>query len=582
MNIQQLSRRGGTALVGLLAVTAIFSAFGINAIRYGGEMHRGNQQLHEFNADILPPPSYLVEAYLIANVVVRSSEHIDADAQKLTKLKQDFQTRADHWAASDLDDGLKAGLAATVREDGEAFWNIVEQKLLPAVRARDATAQADALRRLDAVYQSHRSKIDVLVKGAAKRQAALQENADSMVAAILFGLGLAALTLFAGIAAALAILKRRVIEPLATTAETMQRMSGGQLDAGHLSSHSGDEIGTMTRAIEVFRQNAIDAQKADVERKRVVAVLRERLSAMASGNLDHPIDEFFAEDYKGIRMDFNQAQAALRELILSVVRSTQEIHHSAGDVNEAATDLSERAARQAATLEETAAALQRSTKDIQTSAKLAQDANCEVALARGNAARNRDVVEAAIAAMAQIQASFAEVESITHIIQNIAFQTNILALNAGVEATRAGEAGKGFGVVATEVRALAQRSSEAVTAIQQLMAKGAESVTNGSQQVAFSGSALREMMEIIERVGQRVEQLAESSQAQALNLNEVDGAIANLDRDTQQNAAMAEQSSAASGLLKQEVIRLTERTALFTRSLHEPQSIPTVHLRLYG
>jgi len=581
MNIQQLSRTGGAALVALLLAATLLASLGINAIRFGGEMHRGNQQLNDFNADILPPPAYLVEAYLVANLLARSPGGIDGYARKLGNLKRDWRTRADFWAASDLDPVLKEGLAKTVAEDGEAFWDLVERSLIPAARAGNTAAQADALARLDAVYDRHRSRIDSLVKGAANHQAMLKESADTTLALILAGLAFAALTVFAGIGAALAMLRRRVIAPLAETADTMRRMADGDLEAGQRSTHSADEIGTMTRAIEVFRQSALDARAADAERKRVVTVLRERLSAMASGDLEQPIAEYLAEDYKGIRMDFNQAQSALRELILSVVQSAQEIRHSASDVNEAATDLSERAARQAATLEETAAALQRTNRGIQSSATLAQEANAEVALARGNATRNREIVETAVAAMGQIQASFAEVENITQIIQNIAFQTNILALNAGVEATRAGEAGKGFGVVATEVRALAQRSSEAVTAIQQLMAKSAESIANGAQQVASSGTALREMIEIIDRVSQRVEQLADASHAQAVNLNEVDGAISNLDRDTQQNAAMAEQSSAASELLKQEVGRLTERTALFTRSQNEGSGAAG-DLRLYG
>jgi methyl-accepting chemotaxis protein len=362
----------------------------------------------------------------------------------------------------------------------------------------------------------------------------------------------------------------------------MQRMADGDLDAGRREHHSRDEIGTMTRAIEVFRKSAIEAQEADAERKRIVGVLREKLSAMAGGNLDEPIETLFAEAYKGIRMDFNQAQAALRDLIHSVVHSAHEIHRSASEVNEAAADLSERTARQAATLEETAAALQRTNKGIQSSSELAQQTNAEVALARQNATSNRQIVETAIEAMAQIQTSFAEVANITDLIQNIAFQTNILALNAGVEATRAGEAGKGFIVVANEVRALAQRSSEAVTAIQQLMARSGESIANGSQLGASSGNALREMIAIIDRVSQRVEDLAAASSAQARHLDEVDAAVSALERDTQQNAAMAQESSAASELLRQEVTRLTQRTAVFTRTAPASAESAPVDLRLYG
>jgi methyl-accepting chemotaxis protein len=585
MNIRQMSQLGGMALMGLLVLVTLFSAFSINTIRFGGEMHRINQQLHEFNADILPPPEYLVEAYLVANLVARSPGKIPGFEAKLADLRQQWRQRADHWAGSDLDGDLKAGLAATVAEDGAAFWQIVDTQLIPAARARDAEATARHLAALDRVYERHRARIDALVAGAADRQRELEASAASVLMAILLGLVLTVLILFAGIALALILLRRKVIVPLATTADTMERMAGGDLEAGRCTSHSADEIGTMTRAIEVFRQSAIDAREADAERKRIVGVLRERLSAMAAGDLEEPIEGFFAEAYKGIRMDFNQAQTALREMIRSVVGSARQIHRSAAEVNEAAIDLSERAARQAATLEETAAALQRTNKDIQLSTQLTQETNAEVALARQNATRNRQIVETAVEAMGQIQSSFAEVANITNLIQNIAFQTNILALNAGVEATRAGEAGKGFGVVANEVRALAQRSSEAVTAIQQLMARSAESIANGSQQVASSGNALREMIEIIDRVSQRVEKLAASSSVQAGNLNEVDAAIADLERYTQQNAAMAEETSAASELLRHEVTRLSAQTALFAGaqgSAEERDRDAPVDLRLYG
>ena len=585
MNIKMMSQRSGFALLGLLGLAIVFSAYGINTIRFGGEMHRVNQQLNDFNADILPPPEYLVESYLIANLIARSPDQLDIFAEKLTELKGQWRKRADHWAASDLEISLKAGIAETVAQDGTAFWKIVDDGLLPAARAGDATRTSRALADLDEVYERHRTRIDALVAGAAQEQEALAANASQTLTAIYFGLGIVVLVVLAGIGGALTILRRKVIDPLASTADTMQRMANGDLQAGKRLDHCADEIGTMTRAIEVFRQSAIDAQAADAERMRIVGVLREKLSAMAEGNINEPIDGFFAEVYKGIRMDFNQAQAALRDVIYSVVDSANAIHRSASEVNDAAADLSERTARQAATLEETAAALQRTNSGIQASSTLAQETNTEVALARQNVTRNRELVETAVEAMGQIQASFAEVSNITALIQNIAFQTNILALNAGVEATRAGEAGKGFIVVANEVRALAQRSSEAVTAIQGLMTKSAGSITEGSQRVASSGNALKEMIEIIDRVSDRVEQLAASSKVQADHLNEVNAAVSELERDTQQNAAMAEQSSAASELLKQEVTRLNERTAMFSRSSGMPledDALSLMEWRRYG
>lgn len=402
-----MSQRAGFALLSFLGLAIVFSAYGINTIRFGGEMHRVNQQLNDFNADILPPPEYLVESYLIANLIARSPSRLDGYSRKLAELKSEWRDRAGHWAASDLEPGLKAGIARTVTEDGAAFWKIIEDRLLPSARAGDAIRTTQALSDLDQVYERHRTRIDALVSGAAEKQKALAETASLTLTAIYIGLGVVVLVVLAGIAGALTLLRRKVISPLASTADTMQRMAKGDLEAGKRLEHSADEIGMMTRAIEVFRQNAIDAQAADAERGRIVGVLSDKLSAMAGGNLDDAIDGFFAEAYKGIRMDFNQAQAALRDLIYAVVHSANAIHRSANEVNEAATNLSERTARQAATLEETAAALQRTNSGIQSSSDLAQETNAEVALARQNVTRNRELVEAAVEAMGQIQTSFA-------------------------------------------------------------------------------------------------------------------------------------------------------------------------------
>lgn len=354
------------------------------------------------------------------------------------------------------------------------------------------------------------------------------------------------------------IIKRRI----STIIGPLDQLAQGEINVD-IADHKGTEFAPVTNAMRVFKDNAIAKKKNEEERKRVIATLRESLVRMASGNLEEPIQEYFAAEYKDIRVSFNDAQEALRDVIGQVVGSAQQISLGAEEVNIAASDLSSRAARQAATLEETTAALQKTNKGVQSSAELAQQTNHQIADTRANAKENEQMVDVTVSAMEQIQSSFKEVEKITSVIQDIAFQTNILALNAGVEATRAGEAGKGFGVVANEVRALAQRSSEAVTDIQQLMAKSSEHITNGARQVGSSGNALREMIKSIDAVGAAVDELAQASSRSAMNLNEIDAAIATLDLDTQQNAAMAEQSSAASNMLTQEVKKLNQGTSLF-------------------
>lgn len=390
-------------------------------------------------------------------------------------------------------------------------------------------------------------------------------------------LWLAGIILLAGLAFAAGlclVIIRTIRDRIDAVVTPLRALADGRNDVA-IPDLGRNEFKVLGRAMQTFKKNVIEREEADAKLKEVVEVMGDRLRGMARGDLTRPIDSFFAKEFASIRMDYNDAQEALREMIYAVIDSATAINHSASEVNQAATDLSGRTMRQAATLEETAAALEKTTKGIKQSAEKAQSTNEEIARTRQLASDNGAVVDSAIAAMERIQSSFAEVEQITHMIQNIAFQTNILALNAGVEATRAGEAGKGFGVVATEVRALAQRSSEAVTSIQELMSKSAENIASGSQQVMASGTALRDMISKIDAVSQSIAELAEASQNQASGLSEVNDAVAELDMSTQQNAAMAEESSAASNQLNAEAQNLVRKTALFDARGDEGTDRPT-------
>ncbi len=358
---------------------------------------------------------------------------------------------------------------------------------------------------------------------------------------------------------------QRIRNGIAKLIEPLNRIAEGELDTDipHIKT---EELRGIAKAMEATRDAGVARRKAAMtQQQEIVDTLGERLNAMAEGDLDRPIQQKFSEQYEPLRKDFNKTQQTLRGLIQAVIGVADGIGQEATDFNLAAEDLSNRATRQAATIEEAASALKTSVEGLKLNAEKAQSTNALVAQARQSASENGRIVESAVQAMEQIEASFAEVEQITQMIQAIAFQTNILALNAGVEATRAGEAGRGFSVVATEVRALAQRSSEAVTSIQALMTKSSERISTGSQQVMASGEALRDMIETIDGVGQNVSDMAAAYLDQAEGLSEVSSAVSALDMDTQRNAEMAEESSRASGQLHHEVERLTQTAAVFRK-----------------
>ena len=187
----------------------------------------------------------------------------------------------------------------------------------------------------------------------------------------------------------------------------------------------------------------------------------------------------------------------------------------------------------------------------------------QVSSASRNIKEGNEVVAQATQAMTDITQSSGEIEKITDLIDGIAFQTNLLALNAGVEAARAGESGKGFAVVANEVRALAQRSAEAASQIKDLITTSSESVSRGAQFVNKTGELLGQVVISIAEIDEKITTIAGSATDQAQHVAQVNTAMSDLDRVTQQNAAMVEESAAASRSLASEASDLQENVAKF-------------------
>ncbi len=160
MTIQQLCKTGGYGLIAILAASALVAAWGINQIRFGGEMHLTNEELNEFNSDIVPPSAYLLGSFMEANLLAHYPEEYDDHARRLIEQKARWREHVDFWEASDIDQGLKSGLAATANNDGLRFWDEIEQNLKPAVEAGNEDRTARSLTRLLGIYRDHRKAID--------------------------------------------------------------------------------------------------------------------------------------------------------------------------------------------------------------------------------------------------------------------------------------------------------------------------------------------------------------------------------------------------------------------------------------
>ena len=339
----------------------------------------------------------------------------------------------------------------------------------------------------------------------------------------------------------------------------MRRTQNDSADiGGALASLLKAVLLDMDLAISVYAEAAEDARmksegEAQAREREIVAKsVGAGLARVAAKDLTFRLAGDLPEAYSQLQSDFNGALEQLQTALKSVSQSTGGITTGTQEIATAAEELSRRTEQQAASLEETAAALDEITTTVHKTADSAKSAREAVASAKSDAERSGHVVRQAVEAMSKIESSSQQIGQIIGVIDEIAFQTNLLALNAGVEAARANEAGRGFAVIASEVRALAQRSAEAAKSIKDLITTSTAEVSEGVKLVAETGASLERIVVKVGEINLVVNDIASGAQEQATGLQEINAAVNQMDQVTQQNAAMAEEATAASRSLAKE------------------------------
>jgi methyl-accepting chemotaxis protein len=351
-----------------------------------------------------------------------------------------------------------------------------------------------------------------------------------------------------------------VLADIQTGVLSLKRVLRAQADSAQQS------IFNRADSDDARRNHDSDRQKASWAQTQAVKALSEGLMHLADGDLAFRLTAPLASDYEKLRSDFNTAMDQMNRTVQAVSANTQTIRSGAAEIGQSTLDLSRRTEQQAASLEETAAALDEIASTVQKTAAGARQAQSVGAAARRDAEQSGEISQAAIAAITAIESSSRKIGQIIGVIDDIAFQTNLLALNAGVEAARAGEAGRGFAVVASEVRALAQRAGSAAKEIKTLIDLSTQQVSDGVRSVGQTGEALQRIMTGVLELSSVVADIATSAQEQASAIQEVNTALNHMDQVTQQNAAMVEQSTAASQTLAEETEALANVVSRFRLS----------------
>lgn len=567
MLIKKQVELGSRIIMALITLAVVVVGVTIGLVRFGGPMTQENTLQDALLADILPPPAYSVEPYLLTSLMASDPSRLAEHSKRLDVTRTEFQDRAAFWAQTPVPPELQGQLDATIAS-AKAFWTIVDQKFLPAAKAGN-TARMRSIHRgeLARAYEAQHTHVLRLVEMSNAYREGMVGRNYMLTAALLVAAGLVTFALIMAVILAARRIRIHAIDPMADVAKAMDAMSHGDLTIAVTGTERTDEIGAMARSLEMFRAAAQAQRAAEQDQRMVVQALGQGIAALAGKNLEFRFQNSFPADYETLRADFNMALDALSDALRMVRLGASSVNQSIAEIRSATDDLAARNEVQAARLAQTAQAMTEVTSAIGQVSRDAGTMHGAMNEANTRAQDGHDVVQRAIHAMQAIERSAQEISTVIEVIDSIAFQTNLLALNAGVEAARAGEAGKGFAVVANEVRGLAQRSAEAADQIRGLISKSGGEVAEGVQLVGQSGMTLNAIVDAVGTMGELVGAIARSAEQQSQRLTEVDRAVAAMDQMTQANAAMVEECSASTRALSDEAQALILQVSEFrTRS----------------
>ncbi|MBR1219255.1 HAMP domain-containing protein [Bradyrhizobium sp. U87765 SZCCT0131] len=539
-----------------LAAILIVSDYANRQLRVGGPLYSQIKLGNDLVADILPPPEYVVEAYLETTLALRDPQHAADHKARLAQLHKDYDERRAYWIKSDLDPALKNELTRDSDAQVQAFWTATEQELLPALAKNDTAAAEAAYGKLQVAYDKHRAVIDSIVRKANDANAALEVSAASQVstfAAVVWSVsGIVVLIIIAGILG----IALGVIRPMVRMTAAMEKMAGGELGVVIPGASRHDEIGDMAQAIVTIRDNAEkkarDEAEARMQQDQVAADQRRReLHALA--------DSF--EGAVGQIVDTVSSAASELELSAGVLTSTAARSEELTTlVTAASEEASTNVQSVASATEEMSSSVTEISRQVQESARIASEA---VEQAQTSNERVGELSKAA-----------SRIGDVVELINTIAAQTNLLALNATIEAARAGEAGRGFAVVASEVKALAEQTAKATGEIS-VQISGIQAATHESV-VAIEGvgETIRRMSEIsaviasaVEEQGAATQEIARNVQQAAQGTREVSANITDVQRGASETGSASGQVLSAAQSLSGESNRLKREVGKFLESV---------------
>jgi methyl-accepting chemotaxis protein len=523
--------------LGAVVFTGIYA---LSDVKIGGPLYDKIKLGNDLVADILPPPEYVIEAYLEATLALNNPAELAARRDRLLQLKKEYDERREFWSKSDLDPAIKTKLIEQSHREVQRFWTAVEQVFLPALAKADMTTAAKSYSEITAAYLAHRALIDEIVKKTNDDNAAIEAGATRRVATFTTILWSISALVFLVISGGVFGVGLGVISPMTRMTGVMARLAAGGSDIQIPSLSRSDEVGAMARAVQVFRENALRVQAMETEQAaRKLKAEEDRKAAM--GRVADGFEQAIGKIVEAVSSASAEIESAAGSLA-----ETAETSHRLADVAAAASDRSSAGVQSAAAASERmASSVTEIGRQVQQSEKIAHAA-----------VRQAEQTNAQISELSDTAGRIGEV---VKLIAAVAEQTNLLALNATIEAARAGEAGRGFAVVASEVKALAAQTAKATEEIGAQITQMQSATQQSVSAIKAIGATIGQISEISTAIAAAVEEQGTATQEIARNVQEaahgtiqVGGSIADVSRGAANTEAAAEKVHGLARSLTQE------------------------------
>jgi methyl-accepting chemotaxis protein len=545
---------GALTVVGLAAVI-LASNYALSELKVGGPLYSKIKLGNDLIADILPPPEYIIEAYLEVTLARQDPSTIAARRDRLLQLKQEYDERHAFWKTSDLEPVNKTRLVEKSHQEVQRFWTAVEQSFLPALAKGDTAQATKSYAEIAAAYTAHRAVIDEIVKKASDDNAAAEAEATSRVRLFTILLWSISAFVFLVVGAGIAGVAKGVIRPIIKMTGAMQRLANGELDGEIPSLGRKDEVGAMATALQVFKDNSLRVQAMETAQTSAARKAEEDRKA---GMLQ--VADGFERAVGRIIRTVSSASSDIEAAAGSLTRTAETTQELSATVAVVSEQSSSNVRSAAAASEEMASSVAEIGRQVQQSQEIAQDA---VAQAEQTNAR-----------IAELSQSASRIGEVIKMITAVAEQTNLLALNATIEAARAGDAGRGFAVVASEVKALSAQTAKATEEIAAQVTQMQSATEQSVAAIKDIGATIAQISEIstaiaaaVDQQGASTQEIARNVQQAAQGATQVTGKIADVNRGAADTGSAAGQVHGLAKSLLAESNHLSTEVETFLQTI---------------